>query len=99
MSDTPPVRHNEGKSRFEIEADGEIAYAEYRLADDRIIFPHTIVPEAFEGRGFGSALAKAGLSWAREQGLPVVPRCSFIAGYIERHPEYRDLVHTEHRGG
>jgi predicted GNAT family acetyltransferase len=97
MDQTPHVTNNKAAGRFEVELDGETAYAKYRLGDDRITFPHTVVPEAFEGRGIGSALVKAGLAYAREEGLKVLPLCSFFAGYIERHPEYQDLVHPDYR--
>ena len=87
------VRHDEGASRFVAEVEGELAgYAEYELRDGGITFTHTVVDSAYEGHGVGSGLAAAGLDEARRQGLTVTPRCSFIAGYIERHPEYADLV-------
>lgn len=87
------VTHNEKAGRFEVELDGETAFAEYELkGEDTIVFPHTVVPDAFEGQGIGSALAKAGLAYAREKKLKVVPLCSFFAGYIARHEEYQDLV-------
>lgn len=88
------VTNNEQAGRFEVKLDGETAFAEYQLKrDGSIVFPHTVVPEAFEGQGIGSALVKHGLAHAREQGLKVIPLCSFFAGYIARHPEYLDLVH------
>lgn len=87
------VRNNEDAGRFEAELEGETAFAEYRLLENGdVLFPHTVVPEAFEGRGVGSALARAGLDWARAKGVRVVPACSFFRGYIDRHPEYADLV-------
>jgi predicted GNAT family acetyltransferase len=64
----------------------------YRLAEGKIIFTHTGVPAEFSGQGIGSLLARAGLDYARAQSLAVVPLCSFIAGYIQKHPEYQDLV-------
>lgn len=92
----PEVRNNEAKSRFEIDlGDGDLGFAEYRLVDDRIIFTHTLVPNASEHQGFGSALAEAGLAYARRNRLQVVPRCIFMAGYIARHPEHQDLVDHE----
>ncbi len=84
---------NEAERRFEVKLDGEIAFAEYRLVDHGIILPHTVVPEAFEGKGVGSALAKTALGYAREHGLKVIPLCTFMAGYISKHPEWRDVVH------
>ncbi len=92
MALTDSVRHNEAASRFEIEAHGDVAHADYRRSGDTVTFTHTEVPQSMEGQGVGSALAKAALDWARETGSLVVPRCPFMAKWIERHPEYGDLV-------
>jgi predicted GNAT family acetyltransferase len=54
--------------------------------------PLTEVPQELAGRGVGSALAKAGLGYAREQGLQVIPKCEFVASYIEKHPGFADLL-------
>ena len=56
-----------------------------------------LVPDAFAGKGVGSALAKAALGYAREHGRKVKPICPFIAGYINKHPEWQDLVHADFR--
>jgi hypothetical protein len=84
--------NNEAESRYELEAEGETAFATYRLDGGRIVFEHTIVPEALEGRGVGSALVRGALDDVRERGLKAVPNCSFVRGWIERHPEAQDLV-------
>jgi len=57
-----------------------------------MVLVHTEVPESAEGKGVGSALARAALDHARREDLSVVPRCPFMASYIRRHPEYGDLV-------
>jgi predicted GNAT family acetyltransferase len=64
----------------------------YRLRTGQVVFLHTEVLPAFEGRGIGSRLAAGVLDDARARGLAVVPRCPFIAAYIRRHPEYAYLV-------
>ncbi|MBY8828816.1 GNAT family N-acetyltransferase [Hephaestia mangrovi] len=86
------VRDNRAEQEFELEVDGHRAIAAYQLEDDRIVFTHTLVPRAIEGRGVGSRLIRAALDSARDQHLKVVPQCPFVAAYIERHPEYRDLL-------
>lgn len=86
------VVHNVEKSRFEIDLEGNLAIAEYIARGPLIIFTHTEVPEKFEGTGVGGQLASGALDYAREQKLRVVPLCPFIKAYIDRHPEYRDLV-------
>ncbi len=86
------VEHNSQAGRFEVKKDGHLSVLEYQLAEGKIIFTHTGVPEALGGQGLGSRLAVAGLDYARAQGLKVVPQCPFIAGYIQKHPEYQELV-------
>ena len=95
------VQNNPEANRYEIRVDGDLAgFAAYHLSPGRIVFTHTEVDDAYEGRGVGSALAKGALDGARQDALQVTPRCSFIAAYVDRHPEYQDLVDgtaSEHR--
>ena len=97
MAETPTVVMNEATGRFERYLDGETAFTEYVIHNGAIVLPHTVVPPAFEGKGVGSALAKAALGYAREHGLKVKPLCPFIARYITTHPEWQDLVHDDFR--
>lgn len=93
----PPVERNDAAGRFEATVDGHTGYTEYRRTKQGLLLPHTLVPDALEGRGIGSALARAALGYAREEGLKVLPDCPFIAAYIQRHPETQDLVHPGYR--
>jgi len=95
MSDVE-VRHNPEKSRYEAWLDGERAgVALYETRQGSIVFTHTVVDDRFGGRGVGGALAKGALDGVRaaEGTYDVVPQCPFIKAYIEKHPEYADLVH------
>ena len=92
MSAAGEVSHDETRRRFELEEDGETGFLTYIRQEGAIVFTHTIVPPELEGRGIGSRIVREGLEHARSEGLKVVPQCSFVQGYIERHPEYRDLV-------
>jgi uncharacterized protein len=79
--------------RFEARIDGELAgVLTYIRSDGLVVYPHTKVQSAFEGRGIGGALTRAALDDARARGLGVDPACSFVAAWIERNPEYRGLV-------
>ena len=86
------VRNNPGQGRFELTADGGTAAAYYDLSPGVITFTHTEVPRALEGRGIGSKLARGALEAVRALGLKVVAECPFIRGYMERHPEFADLL-------
>jgi uncharacterized protein len=80
-------------SRYEARVGSGLAgFSAYRLSPGRITFTHTEVDPAFAGGGVGSRLARSALADARARGLAVRPLCPFIAGYIQRHPEYADLV-------
>ena len=81
------------RSQYEITVDGaRVGCAHYVLRGGRRYFVHTEIEEAHEGEGLGSVLAARALDAARASGEPVVPLCPFISGYIERRPEYADLV-------
>jgi predicted GNAT family acetyltransferase len=85
------VRDNTERNRFELDADGHIAFSNYKRTDGVLTILHTEVPKALEGRGIGSALIRSVLDTARSQGLKVITVCPFAKSYIERHPEYADL--------
>lgn len=86
------IRNNEAESRFEYESDGKLAVVEYKTAPGQITFVHTEVPKELSGQGIAQKLVTTALDHARSKKLRVVPLCSYVATYIERHPEYRDLV-------
>lgn len=88
VADNPEARQYEAHL-----GDRLVGFAEYRLAPGRVIFTHTVVDPAVEGRGIGSRLARGALDDVRARGLWVTPFCPFIRSYIQRHPEYADLVH------
>ena len=92
----PDVRDNPDQHRYEIVVDGEVAgIAVYHQRGGRAIFVHTEIDPAYEGQGLGGQLARGALDDVRNRGLAVVPLCPFIAGWIDKHEDYRDLVDQE----
>lgn len=95
MNATPPpleLHHDPAARRFSTRLEGHEAELLYDRRDGRMVIRHTGVPEAIGGRGVAAALVRAALDHARAQGWRVVPACSYSAAYVERHPEYADLV-------
>jgi uncharacterized protein len=81
------------KNRFEFEENGNIAYLEFDLdGSGWITLWHTEVPQALQGRGIGGMLAKTALEFARDRKLKVDVMCPVVAGYINKHPEFKDLI-------
>ena len=79
--------------RYELrDGDDLIGLIAYRLGDGVITLVHTEVRDEYEGQGHAGRLARGALDDARSRGLKVVPSCPYVASYIEKHPEYADLV-------
>jgi uncharacterized protein len=89
----PTVTDAPEDSRYEIrDGDRLLGVAAYQRRGDQVVFTHTEVDDDTEYSGLGSTLVRAALDDVRGKGGSVVPMCSFVRGWIERHPEYRDLV-------
>lgn len=93
------VRNNTEQSRYELTvADTVGGFVEYRDKGDQVELTHTEVDPSHEGEGLGSQLARAVLDNLRNEGRAVVPSCRFIAAWLQKHPEYADVVPQDRRG-
>lgn len=86
------VRNNIALSRYELDVDGAIAFADYRLASGQVIITHTETPRALRGRGIASRLVQGALEQIRADGQKVVAGCGFVVDYLEKHPEFADVA-------
>lgn len=87
------ITHNTTTQRFETTIDGTTAYLSYQVLNDGVLdYNHTIVPSQLSGRGIGSALAEFALQFAQDTHKKVVPSCSFVAHYIDKHPKYQNVL-------
>jgi predicted GNAT family acetyltransferase len=89
MSD---VVNNPAKHRYELAVDGHIAATYYQIADGVITIVHTEVPPELGGKGIGSRLIQGALDQIRADGLKVIAQCPFVKAWIDKHPDYADLV-------
>ena len=82
---------------YQITLDGEpVGNAFFVEHGHTIVFTHTEIDPAHEGKGLGGTLARAALDDVRARGEHVIARCPFIAAWIERHPDYQDLLTAHH---
>lgn len=86
------VEHLPQRGRFQARVDGLMCVCDYRLSGDVMHLIHTEVPAALQGRGVAAALVQAALTHARAASLKVDPQCSYVSGYMARHPETADLL-------
>ncbi|CAN5541386.1 GNAT family N-acetyltransferase [soil metagenome] len=86
------VQHLPENGRFEVARDGKVAFVEYLDKGDAIVLTHTWVPPEMRGGGVAGLLVRAALIWARDQKKGLVPQCSYGEAYLQRHPEFADLL-------
>jgi len=88
------VVNNKEELRFEVSLNGELAYIQYQYYKEDIAFMHTVVPDAFRGKGIGVAMAVEALTFAKGEHRKIMLYCTFMAKYVREHPEYHVLVDT-----
>ncbi len=87
------VNHNKKQKRFELDIEGEFAFVEYKPIKTNVwTIPHTFVPSQFSGKGIASQLVKTLLQYCKTNHIAVIPECPFVVKYIQRNPEWRELV-------
>lgn len=87
------VVRNDEADRYEIHVDDELAgFTVIQVDPDATVMPHTEVDEKFEGRGLSTVLIQRALDDLRSRGDKVVPTCQAVARFIDKHPDYADLV-------
>ena len=86
------VQNDEKAQEFRLDIEGQTALLQYTRSNGTIVFTHTEVPQALEGKGLAARLARTALEYARDHKLAVVPRCQYVASYIRKHPEFAPLV-------
>jgi uncharacterized protein len=89
MSD---IVNNSEKHRYELAVDGHVAATYYKIADRVITFIHTEVPPELGGKGIGSKLIRGALDQVRADGLKVIAECPFVKAFIDKNPDYQDLL-------
>ena len=86
------VRDNKAQSRFELDVEGGVAFANYRVTPAAVVITHTETPRALRGRGIASQLIEGALALIRADGRKVIGACGFVVDYLRKHPEYADMV-------
>ena len=90
--DSGVFRDNEEQKRYELQYKGYTAFIDYIVAKGNIYLTHTEVPRELEGQGIGSRMVLQALVDIKKRELNLVPLCPFVAGYLKKHPAWKELV-------
>lgn len=93
----PDIHDNAVAKRYELAIGDNMALVTYNLSEPNLMITETLVPQALEGQGIASRLAKHVIADAQARGLLILPVCTFFAGYFQKHPELADAVHPTYR--
>lgn len=86
------MRDNPERSRFELEVNGEVAYADYRRQPGTLVIAYVYAPPALRGTGTADRLMRDVAEAARSEGVRIRPLCGYAASWLRRHREYGDLM-------
>ena len=86
------IRHDEAKNQFESDHEEPAVLAYDKQEDGTLDLHHTVVPPSLEGQGVGSQLVRYALDYARAEGVKIIPTCSFVRGWLDRHPDEADVI-------
>ncbi len=91
------ITDNADLHRYELPVEGQVAVVTYNLSPPNLMITETLVPQALEGRGIASRLARHVIADARARGLLILPVCRFFAAFFQKHPDQADVVHPAYR--
>ncbi len=86
LRDNPTIR------RLEMVEDGQTVFADYRRDGRRLIVDHVEAPQGLRGTGAAGRFMMALAGYARARGLTIIPLCGYAAAWLNRSPEFRDLI-------
>ncbi len=92
MNKETEFKVNHAENQFEMHSGKSFAFLEYVEKDNKIYLLHTEAPDELQGTGIAKQLVKAALEYSRKNNLTVVPSCSYVAHYLNNHPEWRDVL-------
>jgi predicted GNAT family acetyltransferase len=87
-----PVTDNKDYRRFELEENGETAFASYQRNGLHVVIPHVEAPPALRGTGTASRLMHGIVERARAEGFKITPTCSYAFTWFRRHKDAADVL-------
>lgn len=85
------ISNNTARHRYELEEEGQVAFADYRLEGNMLYIKHVESPTELRGKGTAGRLMEGIANESRTQGYKIIPICGYAAAWLKRHDEYKDI--------
>jgi predicted GNAT family acetyltransferase len=87
------VVHHSDDEYYELLVDGQQAgLLVYHVIGSHLSITHTVIEQTYRGRGLSSALVGGALDDIRTKSMTVSNYCPVVSRFVEKHPEYGDLL-------
>ncbi|NWF90449.1 MAG: N-acetyltransferase [Ignavibacteriaceae bacterium] len=86
------ILHDEHQQKFYVITENLESHLHYVKLDNILDLNHTYVPYQLRGKGIAGKLVEAALEYAKQNGFKIIPSCSYVDVYFQRHPEYEYLL-------
>lgn len=81
------VNDNVTQSRFELEEQGETAWASYHVEGSTLFIDYVFSPPALRGQGTAGRLMSGVVDAAKSKQQKIVPICGYAATWLQRHKQ------------
>lgn len=85
------MKDNKKISRFELEIDQKIVFANYRLENKTLIIDYVFAPPELRGTGAAGKLMEEIAQIAKKEKLKIIPICGYAKVWLQKHRNYHEL--------
>lgn len=86
------MKTNSELSRFELEINNHITYANFHTKENTLFIDYVFAPEELRGTGAAGKLMEEIVKNARAENLKITPICGYAVSWLKKHKEYHDLL-------
>jgi uncharacterized protein len=87
------IKHDGKYNKFFTEVSGKESNLSYEKITDTIWdYKVMFVPRNLRGQGIAGKVVEFALNFAKKNNIKIKATCSYVSGFIDAHPEFKDLL-------